>query len=250
MPSGFLLDLVDHKQRVSGYMRIAAQILLKWLAECDNILDYPESSEKLDLFDVFDVACKARHDGPLVLPYDHPFFALSTQIRRLINCTTVIYLDNGRDFTIPNWRAFAVSDLFQRAAVHDNSKFSEEEYEPYKRAFPTLQQYAYGSDEFKAALRTIQPAIEHHYRSNDHHPEFFPRGIADMHIIQMIEMTCDWLAASERSQKDILEGLTINQERFGIEPQLATIIKNTIVALQNNRKAPQRNPSIIGRYYK
>jgi hypothetical protein len=122
--------------------------------------------------------------------------------------------------------------LSQRAAIHDNSKFSEQEFEAYEEAFPELQKYAYGSPEFKAALDTIQPAIAHHYAANDHHPEHFEQGINDMNLVQLVEMVCDWLASSARSQADITKGLEVNKERFGIDDQLYGIIKNTIDALK------------------
>jgi hypothetical protein len=120
------------------------------------------------------------------------------------------------------------NDLFRRATIHDNSKFSPEEFEAYEAAFPELQHYAYGTEEFKAALSKIKPAIQHHYASNDHHPEHFESGIEAMTLVQLIEMLCDWLAVSERSQTSFLTGLEMNQERFHIDDQLAKVLKNTV----------------------
>jgi hypothetical protein len=130
---------------------------------------------------------------------------------------------------------FIVCDLFQRAVIHDNSKFSPEEYEPYEQAFPGLQKYAYGTEEFKAELRKIKPAIQHHYENNSHHPEYNADGINGMSLLDVIEMTCDWIAASERSQKDIFTGLEMNKERFKISDQLHGIIKNTVIALKEEK---------------
>lgn len=135
--------------------------------------------------------------------------------------------------------------LFGRAVVHDNSKFSPEEYEPYEEAFPELQKYAYGSDEFKAALAKIKPAINHHYEVNDHHPEYFEAGISQMSLIELIEMVCDWIAASERSQKNIFEGLEMNKERFKINNQLYCIIKNTVIDLTGKSDAFQPDPNTL-----
>jgi hypothetical protein len=135
--------------------------------------------------------------------------------------------------------------LFNRSVVHDNSKFSPEEYEPYEEAFPELQKYAYGTEEFKAALRKIKPAIQHHYENNDHHPEFFEDGISQMNLIQLVEMVCDWIAASERSQKDIFEGLEMNKERFKIDDQLFAIIKNTVKELTGKDDAFQPDPNTL-----
>lgn len=129
------------------------------------------------------------------------------------------------------------NDLFRRAFVHDNSKFSPEEFEAYEEAFPGLQKYAYGTEEFRAELRKIKPAIQHHYQVNDHHPEYFEfevegiRGIPQMNLIQLIEMLCDWLAASERSQRPFVQGFEMNKERFGIDDQLFEVLRNTVERL-------------------
>lgn len=124
------------------------------------------------------------------------------------------------------------NELFRRAAVHDNSKFSEEEYDAYESAFPGLQKYAYGTPEFKAELAKIQPAIEHHYAANDHHPEHFPDGIIGMNLIQVIEMVCDWIAASERSQTSLYQGMELNRKRFQIDRQLIGVIAHTLTWLR------------------
>ncbi len=128
------------------------------------------------------------------------------------------------------------NDLFHRAAVHDNSKFSPEEYEAYEEAFPNLQKYAYGSEELRAELRKIKPAIQHHFQHNRHHPEYHEHGIDDMNLLDLLEMVCDWLAASERSQTDMRKGLEINRERFHIDDQLYGIIKRTIDVLLKDKE--------------
>jgi hypothetical protein len=138
---------------------------------------------------------------------------------------------------VAEYMQIVANELFRRAAVHDNSKFSPEEFEAYEEAFPGLQKYAYGTEEFKAELRKIEPAIQHHYRVNDHHPEFHTDGIIGMNLIQVIEMVCDWMAAAKRSQTGVLKGMEINRKRFGIEPQLINIIAQTIVELQEKEQA-------------
>ena len=125
----------------------------------------------------------------------------------------------------------AANDLFRRAAIHDNSKFEPEEFEPYDRLFPELQKYAYGSPELKAIYEQLGPALQHHLKVNRHHPEYHERGINDMNLIDVLEMVCDWMAASRRSQTGIAKGLEINKERYGISDQLFEIIKHTVDAL-------------------
>ncbi len=122
--------------------------------------------------------------------------------------------------------------LFQRAAVHDNSKFSPEEFDAFVEATPQLKHLTYGTDEYRQSLKKIKPALQHHYAVNDHHPEHFNSGVNEMDLIQVVEMLCDWLAAVKRVKDgDVYKSLKINRERFGIDEQLSTILYNTIAVL-------------------
>jgi Family of unknown function (DUF5662) len=125
----------------------------------------------------------------------------------------------------------AATELFQRATIHDNSKFSPEEFELYDRLFPELQKYAYGTSELKAVYTQLGPALNHHLKVNQHHPEYHENGINGMNLIDLIEMVCDWMAASKRSKTGIERGLEINKERYGIGDQLFEIVKNTVAML-------------------
>jgi hypothetical protein len=155
---------------------------------------------------------------------------LSPQMENML-FNTIAYLPEWRHSFTEVFSSIAL-DLFRRAAVHDNSKFGPDEFDLYQQAFPNLQKYPYDKPEFKAELAKIEPAVQHHYSVNDHHPEYHKNGVADMHAIQQTEMCCGWLAASERSQKDIYEGLEINRKRFNIDDQLFSVLKNTIVAMK------------------
>jgi hypothetical protein len=179
--------------------------------------------EPATLLTLIDVAWKLKRDAS-----SGAQFPWSEQVNRLVQNTLAYLVSSPENTRSCYWIASCVNDVFLRAAVHDNSKFGPDEYEAYEKAFPDLQKYAYGSDEFKAALATIRPAIEHHYSVNDHHPEFFEEGINGMHVVQMIEMLCDWKAASERSKTDFIVGLEMNRKRFNIDDQLFKIIRNTV----------------------
>lgn len=67
----------------------------------------------------------------------------------------------------------AAARLTQRAVNHDASKWSPEEWPAFEVATPKLAGLTYGSDEYKAALASIKPALANHYRENSHHPEHF-----------------------------------------------------------------------------
>ena len=132
---------------------------------------------------------------------------------------------------VAHYMQMAAHTLFHRACVHDNSKFEPEEFEIYDKAFPDLQKYAYGTPELQAVYERIRPALTHHLKVNRHHPEHFEYGINDMTLIDVLEMVCDWMAASKRSQTGIAKGLEINKERYGIDEQLFMIVRNTVDVL-------------------
>lgn len=159
--------------------------------------------------------------------------------------------------------AMCIGELTRRAIHHDDSKFSEQEFPAFAEATPQLKGLTYGSEEYKAELRTIKPAIEHHYKHNSHHPEYFARfecssclqrhteeqltgcgkcgcnvyevttaGVDGMDLLDVLEMLCDWKAAGERHADGSLEkSFDVNRSRFGISPQLETIMRNTATRL-------------------
>lgn len=232
MPSAYLTDLVDHKERVARYMYAAASILTEKVV-VDNAVFLQGYEQVTNLFALFETACALR-EGRVVT-------ALQGQALQILRSTAYNYLNYSQKTGAIHWYDFAIRDLFRRSSVHDNSKFADPEYALYEWAFPDLQRYAYGSTEFSAALATIQPAIDHHYQVNDHHPEHFPGGVPDMHDIQALEMCCDWLAASERSQMDIHAGMRINQQRFALDDQLTAILVNTIDVLKEQAAREQQD---------
>jgi len=129
---------------------------------------------------------------------------------------------------------YIISDLYDRAITHDDTKFSDEEYDLYAQVVPRLKEVPFGSDEYKAIVRELDPGIEHHVKSSRHHVQYHKRGIEGMHLVDLLEMVVDWKAASMRPPaNDVKESLPWNFGRFKIEPQLAAVIRNTIDFLEH-----------------
>ena len=125
----------------------------------------------------------------------------------------------------------ASDNLASRAQKHDQSKLEEPEKSAFDRLKAlSLSGLAYGSEEYRACLRKEKPAIEHHYKANSHHPEFYENGLEGMSLFDVLEMLLDWKAATERMKDggDIRRSLEINRDRFKISPQLESILANTI----------------------
>lgn len=123
---------------------------------------------------------------------------------------------------------FCAHELIKRAMVHDNSKLMEPEKAIFDEFTPKLKASTYGSEEYKGFLKDMGAGLKAHYEANRHHPEHFPEGIYGMHLIDVLEMVCDWRAATERhANGDIYSSIEKNTERFGLSPQLAEILTNT-----------------------
>jgi len=119
-------------------------------------------------------------------------------------------------------------DLMRRGEVHDESKLGPEEKPLFDEMTPLLKTLEYGSQEYKASLEKLGAALQHHYRVNSHHPEHYADGVAGMSLLDLIEMLCDWKAASERTKDgNFSKSIEIGIERFKIDPQLASSLRNS-----------------------
>lgn len=94
-------------------------------------------------------------------------------------------------------------ELFERAKVHDASKFGPEERIAYvwltefHRCRKSGQPFEYpcGIED------QVRRAIDHHVTSNRHHPEFHADP-NDMTEVDLIEMVCDWAAMAQEFGQD------------------------------------------------
>ena len=121
--------------------------------------------------------------------------------------------------------------LHGRAIRHDQSKVEDGiEKAAYDELGENLRTLTYGSPEYMAQFQhpVMKKAIAHHFANNSHHAEHYENGIAGMSLLDVTEMFMDWKAASERHDDgDIIESIEINIKRYGIDDQLASILRNT-----------------------
>ena len=123
-------------------------------------------------------------------------------------------------------------ELERRANEHDQSKYREDEFSGFVQINKIAREYPYGSDEYKASLKEVD-AVDLHYSRNDHHPEHFSGNVLDMNFFQLVEMVCDWKAASESyGQTSFGESLRIQKERFKLDDKQFFVIQLIAEALQ------------------
>ena len=126
--------------------------------------------------------------------------------------------------------SLVVNKLQDRAMKHDATKLESPEVEGFTKVTGKLSKTTYGSEDYHDTLKSdLQIALDHHYAKNRHHPEHYPNGIDDMTLIDVLEMICDWKAATLRhNDGNILKSIEHNTDRFSISPQLAKIMQNTV----------------------
>lgn len=118
--------------------------------------------------------------------------------------------------------------MLKRAVAHDQSKLQAPEKAFFDEYTPKLKNSTYGSDEYKGFLKELQVGLKHHYENNTHHPEHYKNGVDGMSLLDVIEMFCDWKAATERHADGSIEkSIKINKDRFKMSDQLSQIFENT-----------------------
>lgn len=145
---------------------------------------------------------------------NEPYDSLEETNSHILRVRELLYIVQGR--------------LEERGFKHDQSKLNPPEKPVFDRVTPRLRGLTYGTPEYAASLKELGSALAHHYEHNSHHPEHYAEGIAGMSLLDLVEMLCDWKAAGERHHDGCMSrSLTVNRDRFGIDPQLQRILENT-----------------------
>lgn len=123
---------------------------------------------------------------------------------------------------------FITDKLTTRGVNHDVVKLDTPEVELFAEYTDVLKNLEYNSPEYKENLSKLSVALDHHYANCRHHPEHFQNGINDMNLVDIVEMLCDWKAASERQHNgNLLTSIEQNASRFKMTDQLKQILLNT-----------------------
>lgn len=131
--------------------------------------------------------------------------------------------------TVQRFLLRIVTDLQRRLTEHDMTKLESPEREAYDTMTERLRATPYGSEEYRATLREMKPALRHHYEHNPHHPEAHEDGILGMSLVDLLEMLADWKAAALRQPNSLglTKSIEVNQERFGYSDDVKRLLLNT-----------------------
>lgn len=124
--------------------------------------------------------------------------------------------------------------LIWRAIVHDISKYTWNESQGFIKVIDKLKTSTYGSEEYRATLRSIKPSVEWHQAINRHHPEFHEECMRGMTLVDRIEMMADWLAAKRRHNNgNIDKSFEVNRKRFRIPPSDEALLREIVGIMES-----------------
>lgn len=79
-------------------------------------------------------------------------------------------------------------ELMRRQFTHDRSKLNSPEWEMFAEITHKLEGLTYGSEEYEAQRKEMLGiALEHHYKHNRHHPEFYEKFFTEIEKSPQIE---------------------------------------------------------------
>lgn len=122
------------------------------------------------------------------------------------------------------------TELRNRQKNHDKSKLAEPELSGYTAMIPQISKYPRGSEEQKRVFARFKHIIDHHYRNNRHHAQFFKNGIKDMNLVDVFEMICDWCSAAYQREgaRDMVKVVAGNKDWMGFSDEFEAVLENTV----------------------
>jgi len=119
--------------------------------------------------------------------------------------------------------------LMQRGVMHDDSKLEPPEKDALDAMDTNMRHLSYGSAEYMDKIKEAGPMLERHRENARHHPEYHGNDFAKMDLLDVVEMLCDWKAATMRHQDgDILKSLEINAKKYDMPEPVRAMLENTI----------------------
>lgn len=132
-------------------------------------------------------------------------------------------------------------------AFHDSSKFSEDEFDAYRRHFHRTDDEILMDDTNPASAQeaeyNFQKAWEHHYMNNNHHPQWWcyhdATGVRTaervdpipMSLDAIIHMICDWSAMSlkfDHTYSPLSWYATADKEKSFMHPETKRIVEELL----------------------
>ncbi len=134
---------------------------------------------------------------------------------------TLLKMLKHKAIVTKNFRNF-IAKLEEREAMHDVSKFNQDEFDGFAELDSDEVFKLYGTDEYKKLIAD-NIGIKLHYQRNRHHPEYHKDGsegvtgfnlMSKMSFLDILEMVIDWKSASETYGTSFKESVQYSIKRF------------------------------------
>lgn len=113
---------------------------------------------------------------------------------------------------------------------HDISKYSFEEFEPYRMRFFSIIE-----DEKDNNSKVFDEAWKHHYTYNQHHWNYWVRSddiVVAMDLIYIIEMICDWIAMGYKFKNTAYDYYYKNKDNIKLHDDTRLIVEKYLDQLK------------------
>lgn len=129
-----------------------------------------------------------------------------------------------------------LSRLYDRVLAHDDSKYSKEEFEPYRKNFFPINQQEKDNNKVD-----FEKAWEHHWKNNSHHwqyrqnkKEFDRNNMED--VLDVIENVLDWIAMGYHFNDRPTDYYNNNKEHIVLNDDERKFLEYIIEAVDANER--------------
>lgn len=127
-----------------------------------------------------------------------------------------------------------LNELQSKINVHDKSKWSEEEFEPYRKNF-----FPINNEEKENNKSDFDKAWEHHYTNNDHHWQYWLdldeetlKPFEERKVkLAYLEMIADWTGMGYKFGDTAYEYYSAHKDEIRLYPQLEDWVVNIMKQL-------------------
>ena len=124
--------------------------------------------------------------------------------------------------------------LFERIKIHDNSKYSAEEFDAYRWFY-------YPANKLEKAVGNylFESAWKHHYENNDHHWQCPKRQIEEFTEeieLACLENICDWLAMGYKFNDRPIHYYNQHKDEICLPKKQITFMENVMTDLEKTKR--------------
>ena len=123
--------------------------------------------------------------------------------------------------------------LFERILAHDLSKYSDEEFDAYRRYYHPIN-----IEERENAKEDFDKAWEHHWKNNDHHWEHRQNDtdFTEETELAILENVCDWLAMGYKFHDRPIEYYNKNKNKIILPDKQRELLERILKDLEKTKR--------------